>query len=174
MKSFPIAGLVLAFSLSGCAGFGGANPATGAAPQAMSPKAAPAIDGVAGKYAGTVKDSALGKGGAVLQITQSGNSAGGLMQLKFSSLSATSSLALTIGSNGKATGTGIVIARAMPPCSIDVTASYNRSTAVLSGTYKGFHNCAQTGTLTAKEDCYYVVATPKALDMRPRGFPRPC
>lgn len=172
---FSVACALLALALPGCAGFGGTNPATGAAAaeQAVSPNAPPAIDGMAGEYAGTVKDGLLGKGGVILELSQSGASIGGIMQLKFATASATSSLALTAAAD-KTGGTGIVILKASPPCSVTMTGTYDPATITLRGKYVGFHNCTQTGTFLVKEQCYYVIAKPKGDVIRPRTLPRAC
>ncbi|MBV8435501.1 MAG: hypothetical protein JO029_14580 [Candidatus Eremiobacteraeota bacterium] len=168
--------LALAFAVAGCTGTGGTNPAAGsfAATHGMTGDAPPAIDGIAGKYAGNLKDPLLGAGGAVVSLSQSASSAGGLMQIQTAKASATVSLALNVSSANAVTGTGIVVVKALPPCSIDVTATYDPKTITLQGKYTGFNNCSQTGHFKLKEDCYYDVATPVAGALKPRAFPKPC
>lgn len=186
MKKTPkllMAGLVLVCSFAGCAGFGGTNPAgsssgpTGEA--ALAPNAPPAIDGLAGEFKGTVADSVLGKGKADFQLSQIvGGQAGGSMQLAFGkgTTKVSSAVALDASSLKKIDGNAVALLANTPPCTLGITAKFDRKTYTLTGSYKAFNNCApsQKGTFSAKEQCYYVVAKPIADGLRPHAVPKSC
>jgi hypothetical protein len=64
----------VALRLAACAASTGTNPpgfgSASAAAAGLSPNAPPAIDGIAGRFKGTVIDSALGSGKAEFQLSQ--------------------------------------------------------------------------------------------------------
>ena len=175
--------LTLAFALAGCAGSAGTNPPSGAgsgtgSDPALIANAPPAIDGIAGEFKGTVNDSVIGKGKAELQLSQvfSGQ-AGGSMKLTFGTIQKVSSaVALDASNTKKITGNAVALFGRNGPCTLTISAKFNRRTYTLDGTYKAFNNClsGQTGTFSAKEQCYYVVAKPMANDARPRAVPKAC
>jgi hypothetical protein len=173
--------IACAFVLTGCAGMTGANPAAGgrvAAPNgAVAPHAPPAIDGIAGRFAGTVTDSVLGKGTAVFEVSQEiGGSAGGSMQLKFGTAKVPTYVAFDASSTKDVTGTGIALIGGQAPCTLAIAGRFSPKTLMLTGTYKAFNNCfpGEKGTFAAKEACYYTVAKPTAFDLRPRNVPKAC
>lgn len=174
--------LVLLFSMFGCAGGAGTNP-TGSGPGStsdavVSPNAAPAIDGIAGEFKGSVTDSVLGKGKADFQLSQIvGGNAGGSMQLTFGkSTTISSAVALDASSRRDITGNAVALLANTPPCTLSITAKFDRKSYTLNGKYKAFNNClpGQKGSFSAVEQCYYVVAKPIANDLRPRTFPKTC
>lgn len=175
--------MAFAFVLAGCAGSSGTNlPGAGSsaagAGGALAPNAPPAIDGIAGQFSGTVTDSALGKGKVDFALSQivSGQ-AGGSMQLTFGKTTkVTSSVALDASRMTKIAGNAVALLGTMPPCTLTVAAKFNRKAFTLTGSYKAFNNCApgQKGTFSAKEQCYYVIAKPIAVDLRPSNVPKNC
>lgn len=174
--------LAFAFTLAGCAGSAGTNPNAGpgaANDAALAPNAPPGIDGVAGEFKGPVTDSVLGKGKADFQLSQVvGGQAGGSMQLTFGkgSTKVSSAVALDASSMKKIDGNAVALLTGTPPCTLAISAKFDRKTYTLNGTYKAFNNCApgQKGTFSAKEQCYYIVAKPIANDLRPRTLPKNC
>ncbi len=186
MKKTPkllTASLALAFALGGCAGSARTNPPAGSGSgygtdAALAPDAPPAINGIAGEFKGTVSDSAFGKGKADLKLSQIvGGQAGGSMTLTFGkSTAASSAVALDASNIKKIDGTAVALLRRSPPCTLSLTARFDRKTYTLTGSYKAFNNCAprQKGTFSAKEQCYYVVAKPIGEDLRPRVLPKAC
>jgi hypothetical protein len=175
--------LALTFALAGCAGSAGTSPSAGAglgagADAALAPNAPPAIDGIAGEFKGTVNDSVIGKGKAEFQLSQVfGGQAGGSMKLTFGKISKVSSAVALDASNTKSiSGNAVALFGSNGPCTLTISAKFNRRTYTLNGTYKAFNNClsGQTGTFSAKEQCYYVVAKPTANGLRPRVLPKAC
>lgn len=175
--------LAFAFALAGCASSTGTNPSSGAGAAgsldpAFSADAPPAINGIAGEFKGTVNDSALGKGKTDFQLSQIvGGQAGGSMTLTFGkSTKVSSAVALDASSIKKISGNAVALLGSTPPCTLNLTAKFDRKTYTLTGSYKAFNNCApgQKGSFSAKEQCYYVVAKPLANDLRPRAFPKAC
>jgi hypothetical protein len=45
---------------------------------------------------------------------------------------------------------------------------------MLTGKYKGFNGCTQSGTFAVKEQCYYNVAAPKGAAIEQRTVPMRC
>lgn len=175
--------LALAFALAGCAGSTGTNPSSGAGSSAGTDPAfvadaPPAIDGIAGEFKGTVKDSVVGKGKADFQLSQLvGGQAGGSMRFTFGGTTKISSaVALDASRMKKIDGTAVALIGNSPPCTLTVTAKFDRKTYTLTGSYKAFNNCepGQNGTFSAKEQCYYVVAKVLADGLRPRAVPKAC
>jgi hypothetical protein len=175
-------GLALAFALGGCAGSSATNPAgtgSGAGEAMLAPNAPPGIDGVAGEFKGSVTDSVLGKGKADFQLSQVvGGQAGGSMQLTFGkgTTKVSSAVALDASSMKKIDGNAVALLTGTPPCTLAISAKFDRKTYTLNGSYKAFNNCApgQKGSFSAKEQCYYVVAKPIGEDLQPRTFPKSC
>lgn len=174
--------LASAFVLAACAGSTGANPPAGnasaARAAAVAPDAPPTIDGVAGEFSGTVNDSVIGKGKANFKLSQIvGGQAGGSMQLKFGTIEKVSSAVALDASNPKSiSGNAVALFGTSPPCTLTISAKFNRKTFTLTGSYKAFNNClsGQSGTFSAKEQCYYVVAKPIAEGLRPHAVPKAC
>ncbi|HKE36283.1 MAG TPA: hypothetical protein VKB39_02570 [Candidatus Baltobacteraceae bacterium] len=174
--------LAAAFALAACAGPPSANPPAGgagaASAAAVAPDAPPAIDGVAGEYSGTVNDSVIGKGKADFKLSQIvGGQAGGSMQLKFGTIEKVVSAVALDASNLKSiAGNAVALSGSAPPCTLTISAKFNRKTYTLTGSYSAFNNClsGQSGTFSAKEQCYYVVAKPIAEGLRPHNVPRAC
>lgn len=174
--------LAFAFVLAGCSGSTGTTPSSGAGSgavdAALSPNAPPVIDGIAGEFKGTVNDSVIGKGKADFQLTQVfGGQAGGSMKLTFGKISKVSSaVALDASNPRKISGNAVALFGSNGPCTLTISAKFNRRTYTLNGSYKAFNNClsGQTGTFSAKEQCYYVVAKPIGEDLRSRAVPKAC
>ncbi|HZY98314.1 MAG TPA: hypothetical protein VFE36_01940 [Candidatus Baltobacteraceae bacterium] len=173
--------LAFAFVMAGCVGTAGSNPfanASSAQEAAIAPNAPPKIDGIAGEYSGTVTDSVVGKGKADFKLSQIiGGQAGGSMQLKFGKIAkVVSAVALDASSMKNINGNAVALSGTAPPCTLTISAKFNRKTYTLTGSYKAFNNClsGQSGTFSAKELCYYVVAKPIADDLRPRTVPKSC
>lgn len=186
MKNIPkllTVSLGLAFALAGCGGSSATNPTAGAgsavgANALLAPNAPPGIDGIAGEFKGTVNDSAVGKGKADFQFSQIvGGQAGGSMTLTFAKIGKVSSaVALDASNPRKIDGNAVVLYHGLPPCTLTISARFDRKTYTLNGRYKAFNNCTagQKGAFTAKEQCYYVVAKPIGEGLRPRVVPKAC
>lgn len=175
--------LAFAFVLAGCAGSAGTSPSAGAglgagADAALAPNAPPAIDGIAGEFSGTFNDSVLGKGKIDFQLSQIvGGQAGGSMKLKIGTIQRVSSaVALDASSLKRITGNAVALFGKNPPCTLTISAKFDRKKYTLTGSYMAFNNCVagQNGSFTAKEQCYYVVAKPTANGLRPRALPKAC
>jgi hypothetical protein len=174
------AGFLFACALPACAGNTATNPVSsgGVTDAILSPNAPPAVDGVAGEFKGTVTDNVLGKGKAIFQLSQIvGGNAGGSMQLTFGkSATIASAVALDASSSKDIAGNAVALLANTPPCTLTITAKFDRKRYTLNGNYKAFNNCVagQKGTFSAVERCYYVVAKPVANALRPRTLPKPC
>jgi len=179
-KTLLSVSLALTFVIAGCAGSAGTNPAgsVSSSEVVLAPDAPPALDGVAGEFKGSVTDSVLGKGKADFQLSEMvGGNAGGSMQLIFGkSTTISSAVALDASSRKDIAGNAVALLAGTPPCTLTITAKFDRKTYTLNGKYKAFNNCVpgQKGTFSAIERCYYVVAKPTADGMRPRTLPKSC
>ena len=168
-----------AFALAACAGSSGTTPpgsSSAGLAAAPAPQAPPAIDGIAGEFTGTVNDSVLGKGKAKFALSQLvGGQAGGSMTLTFGKLAKVSSAVALDASTKKIAGNAVALFGSNPPCTLTISAKFNRKAFTLTGSYKAFNNCAgQTGTFSAREQCYYVVAKPIAEGLRQQAVPKAC
>jgi hypothetical protein len=99
------------------------------------------------------------------------------MRFTFGRVAKVSSVvALDASSLKKIDGTAVALIGKTPPCTLTVSAKFDRKSYTLTGSYKAFNNCApgQKGTFSAKEQCYYVVAKAIGEDLRSRAVPKAC
>ncbi len=115
------------------------------------------IYNVSGQYAGRVKDSVNGTAALTLNLAQYRSSVGGSLAAK--SDGRTQRASATYALNGTdLRGTMIVVTSSLT-CVFNENAKYDSSTHRLSASYHSFHGCggkAETGTFTAKQQCYYA------------------
>ena len=177
MKSLSLitaAGMVAAsLSLVACAGNGGNAAPTAVAPAqaALGQDPGASVANVGGQYAGTVKDSVLGKGHATASLAQYRNAAGGPIVSAYRSTTLTASLAAVAGANNVVSGT-IVASNASATCTFKFGGVYDSVAFRLSGSYVGVGGCSgESGRFELKQKCYYVR---DGASIRPDHGPAPC
>ncbi len=174
LSRIAAAGLLAAsLSLVACAGNGGnATPAAAAPAQAAQGQdPAPSVANVGGQYAGTMKDSVLGKGHATASLAQYRNAAGGPIVSAYGSTTVSASLAAVAGANNVVSGT-IVASTASATCTLKFGGVYDSVAFRLSGSYVGVGGCSgESGTFDLKQKCYYVR---DGASVRPDHGPAPC
>jgi hypothetical protein len=122
---------------------------------------------IAGQYSGSIKDSARGKGTAVLQLAQGNASAGGSLKQTYSSKTVKG--VVSFGLSGPSLN-GNEVLLGSSPCTFSITAKYNVKTYVLSGSYNAISRCkGQSGTFKLTEQCYYVTPSASADIERPEA-----
>jgi hypothetical protein len=158
MRSWPlqrVIGFGIALLAWTACGGAGSTPATQTVTQAAAVQVGddPALRNISGQYAGTIKDSANGKGKAALDLAQYRNATGGTMTVNYGTHSGTASGAFLVSGNalrGTQVSSGCVFAE---------SAQYDPSTHSLSGSYRALHGCdgeAEKGTFTLKQHCFYA------------------
>jgi hypothetical protein len=156
MRSWPlqrVIGFGIALLAWTACGGAGSTPAKQTATQAATVQVRDdaALRNVSGQYAGTIKDSANGKGKATLDLAQYRNATGGTMTVNYGTNSGTASGAFFVSGNALR-GTEVSSA-----CVFAESAQYDPSTHSLSGSYRALHGCeAEKGTFTLKQHCYYA------------------
>ena len=120
---------------------------------------------IAGKYKGSITDSARGKGTAVLQLAQGISSAGGSLKQTYGSKTVNG--VASFGMSGPALN-GNEVLLGSSPCTFSMTAKYNVKSHVLSGSYNAISRCkGQSGTFKLTEQCYYITPSASADIERP-------
>lgn len=158
-------GIALALGLSAC---GGSHASTGTSGGSSIPMAAnaPALVAIhiAGYYHGTLANK-LGTAKIELALSQAGisSSYGGSVDQK-TPTRVHSAIALT-GSASSLSGN--VVSEGKAPCTFALSnVKYDTSTFTLTGTMTAVHRCTTfpTTTLRAREQCYYLIPNPTAID----------
>ncbi|HKU82175.1 MAG TPA: hypothetical protein VJP76_08405, partial [Candidatus Tumulicola sp.] len=112
---------------------------------------------IAGQYAGQVDGGSLGTGRVRASISKSGTSVGGPIAYTFASAKRANAAAATLQSDGSLHGT-MVATVGSAACTYRFSATYDRSTHKLHGTYRAVHLCSgESGTFSLDEKCYYVL-----------------
>lgn len=173
LRSRSVAVLVAgAFTLAACS----ADRQSSFAPSSSTAAAAAAagenagVLNVAGEYAGSVNDGSV-SGHARGSISQFGASAGGPIAFTLASKKRANAAAVTLDSDGSMRGT-MVATVAQVACTFKLSASYDDSKHVLSGSFRAVHECSgDSGTFSLKERCYYVLRADIRRDI---GGLKPC
>jgi hypothetical protein len=170
-----IAGLVaIAALLAACGGSGTSAtvPASGAAAQqTLSGVNDAAGPNLSGEYAGPVKDNVYGKGKGSAFYAAYGNSVGGVLTLAFKKATLAVSVSQT-ASGSNLTGSSVGGSGTLY-CTSSTTATYDKKTHVLSGSYKTVYGCTgETGTFTLKQACFFKGSG--SNDIRPDAGVKAC
>lgn len=145
----------VAIALTACATNSGSSvPSTAAAPQAAP--AVVTIQNDSGQFSGSVQDSALGTGSASASLAQDKTVVGGVVNVSYSGSNNVSYSFAAKTQDGLSLSGAQVASLASGVCSLSVSATYNTTKHVLSGTYKAANGCAGvTGSFSLTKECYY-------------------
>lgn len=177
LRKYLGAAIGLAF-IAGCGGGGAGVPSATSAslgPQHRIGNAASSK--LSGEYAGKFTDGAYGAGKATASYSQSQNSVGGTLTVKYASSTVALSVALVAdGSNVNGTS---VAGNGSLYCTFATTSTYNPKTRIMSGSYTAVYGCSgDGGTFTLRQKCYYKGATADVKgaqdDIVPANGPKPC
>jgi hypothetical protein len=173
LKTMVTAAIPL-LALTACGGSSAGMPRSDAALQgsASQGKVAPAKHyNLSGEYAGKFMDIAYGTGKAKASYTQYQNAVGGILTIKYSGSTLTTSVALNV--NGSSTnGTTVAVASGFY-CAFSTSGTYDPKTGVMSGSYQAIHGCTgDGGTFTLKQQCFFKYKGSE--DIRPEVGPKSC
>jgi len=164
--------LSIAVALSACA----TNSSSGvpAASAAGQPAVAPqAIFNDAGAYNGSIQDSSFGSGNASASLAQHQHTVGGYLIATFGSNTITNAVEAQTDTGLSVTG-GEVSNGSSGVCTFNISATYNKTTNVLSGTYQAVHGCSgESGSFALTKDCYYPRAGLDAIPAWNRSSVQP-
>lgn len=126
---------------------------------------------LSGEYVGKFMDGGYGTGKAKASYTQYQNAVGGILTVKYSNATITTSVALN-ANGSSANGTTVALASGYY-CAFSTTGTYDPKTGVMSGSYQAVHGCTgDGGTFTLKQKCYYKYKGSE--DIRPEAGPKAC
>lgn len=169
-----------AFVFAGCAGATTGAIGGSSAPNVAAPQGQATILNDSGQFSGTAKDSVLGQGSASASLAQDARVVGGVLTTTFGSTTLSNSLAAKTTTGATLTGAEAA-STTSGICTFTVSATYDPSKYVLSGTYQAAHGCTgETGSFKIKQDCFYPPsalfgATPAFNGVaKPNHGPRPC
>jgi hypothetical protein len=155
VKTAAVAAIPL-LALTDCGG-GTAGMPSAAALQGSAGQLQPAAAkhyNLSGQYVGKFMDVGYGTGKAKASYTQYQNAVGGILTIKYSNATITTSVALN-ANGSSANGTTVALASGFY-CSFSTTGTYDPKTGVMSGSYQAIHGCTgDGGTFTLKQKCYY-------------------
>lgn len=145
----------VAIGVTACATNSGSSvPSTAAAPQAAP--AVVTIQNDSGQFSGSMQDSALGSGSASASLAQDKTVVGGVVNVSYSGSNNVSYSFAAKTQDGLSLSGAQVASLASGVCSLSVSATYNTTKHVLSGTYKAANGCAGvTGSFSLTKECYY-------------------
>ncbi len=163
LATFLIAALTV--GAAGCAGSTGSASSGGAGTSQLPvARVAAARIAIGGDYAGSITDGAL-KGRFVAQLAPSADMYGGSLVATFG---AKTLHGVVVLSGAPATLHGTLIMPLTNPCSYAVSLRFKPTAATLHGTYTASQGCTgSSGTLSAKEQCYYKPAAASTSIDRP-------
>lgn len=145
----------VAIALTACATNSVSN-VPGSATGSQAAPAAVTIQNDSGQFSGTVQDSALGTGSASASLAQDESVVGGVVNVSYSGSNNVSYSFAAKTKDGLSLGGAQVASLASGVCSLSVTATYDTTKHVLSGTYKAANGCTGvTGTFSLTKECYY-------------------
>jgi len=125
---------------------------------------------LSGQYSGKFTDGAYGSGKAKASYSQSQNSVGGILTVKYAQTTVSLSVAL-VASGSSVNGTTVAGTGSLY-CTFATTSTYDPKTHVMSGSYSAVYGCSgDGGTFTLKQQCYYRGAND---DVLPATGPKPC
>ena len=173
LKTAAVAAIPL-LALTGCGGGSAGMPSAAVALQGSASQVRPAAAkhyNLSGQYVGKFMDTAYGTGKAKASYTQYENAVGGILTIKYSNSTLTTSVALN--ANGSSTnGTTVALASGLY-CAFSTTGTYDPKTGVMSGSYQAIHGCTgDGGTFTLKQQCFFKYKGSE--DIRPEIGPRAC
>ena len=173
LKTAAVAAIPL-LALTDCGGGSAGMPSAAAALQGPASQVRPAAAkqyNLSGQYVGKFMDTAYGTGKAKASYTQYQNAVGGILTIKYSNSTLTTSVVLN--ANGSSTnGTTVALASGFY-CAFSTTGTYDPKTGVMSGSYQAVHGCTgDGGKFTLKQQCFFKYKGSK--DIRPEIGPRAC
>ncbi len=164
-------GLALLTACAGSSSAGGVPAAGSSMPTTASRDRGATYPNLSGEYAGKFVDNAYGKGKGSAIYAQYQSAFGGQLTIKYATSTLSASVSQTVSGssvNGStAGGAGSLY------CTFSTTATYDKATHILSGSYTAAYGCAgETGTFSLKHLCVFKGTTHE--DIRPDNGPRPC
>jgi hypothetical protein len=109
----------------------------------------------AGEYDGSIQDSTFGNGSASASLAQHAQGVGGYLTATYGSTSITNAVVLQTQTGLTVTG-GEVANTSSGVCTFSMSATFDKKTNVLAGTYAAVHGCAgESGSFSLTKDCYY-------------------
>lgn len=156
--------------LAGCGGGSSGVPNASTSLDAQHRIDEAASSKLSGQYSGKFTDGAYGSGKAKASYSQSQNSVGGVLTVKYAQTTVSLSVAL-VASGSSVNGTTVAGTGSLY-CTFATTSTYNPKTRVMSGSYSAVYGCSgDGGTFTLKQQCYYRGAKD---DVLPATGPKPC